>query len=58
MLEILNSLVSVSQEFRALVESSLKQEQLNEWKILTEPTDGKLALALNSQKSFLVCMEL
>lgn len=54
MLDSLNLLVLVSQEFRALVEFSLTENELEDWKIITDPADGKLTLALKSQKSFLV----
>lgn len=54
MFDSLNLLVLVSHQFRALVESSLTEAELEDWKSITDPTDGKLAAALKSQKSFLV----
>lgn len=54
MFDSLNLLVLVSHQFRALVESNLTEEELEDWKSITDPTDGKLAAALKSQKSFLV----
>lgn len=43
----------VSPQFRALVESSLTDDELTYWKQLTDPTNGYLASALKIQKSYL-----
>lgn len=53
LLDSLNLLVMVSPQFRALVESSLTDDELTYWKQLTDPADGYLASALKIQKSYL-----
>lgn len=53
MLDSLNLLVMVSPQFRALVESSLTEDELTCWNQLTDPTNGQLASALKIQKSYL-----
>lgn len=54
MFDSLNLLVLVSHQFRALVESNLSEQEVEDWKSITDPTDGKLAAELKAQKSFLV----
>lgn len=50
----LNLLVLVSHQFRALVESNLTAEELEDWNSIIDPTYGKLTAALKAQKTFLV----
>lgn len=53
MFDSLNLLILVSHKFRALVESNLTDDELAYWKLIIEPTDGHLVMALKAQKSYL-----
>lgn len=56
MFDSLNLLVLVSHQFRALVESSLAADEMDDWNSIIDPTDGKLTASLKAQKSFLVSL--
>lgn len=53
MFDSLNLLVLVSHQFRALVESNLTDDERAYWKLVTDPTNGYLVMALKAQKSYL-----
>lgn len=53
MFDSLNLLVLVSHQFRALVESNLTEDELDFWKLVTDPNNGYLVSALKKQKSYL-----
>ena len=57
LIEILDALVScfcVSEELRALVESSLNEIELENWKKISDSNDGYLTKTLEIQKRYLV----
>lgn len=55
MFETLVTNMSVSEEFSALVESTLEQDDVKDrWRRVTQPATGELSVILAEQKRFLV----